>query len=305
MEIENTERSKALAEHREKQKTKENVYKKDAQLCFRVLQRMPELKEGTAQVLKETFLKNYVTHASEFDLETPNAIETAMAKVLSSSGRYRITNVQDFFAKVAQNFKKELSYKKDRRNQFSLDVLFQTIDLLSVSKSEESADQNLSAKIEGDLTPQERESMLQSFRTYNILNGKILAVPTLKDAMLKKEQLVDETAAQFKDTTITAIELMFRNIIAQQLLSKKYKCDTLLAEWKKEYNFEDEMTARITAYIPPETPLLKFRSKYAQAVQTMKNPDLTKSDVFDSDLFLLRSLANYYTSWIMQVSEMI
>ncbi|MCZ8341743.1 MAG: hypothetical protein O9301_01815 [Leptospira sp.] len=303
MEIEQSEREKTLAKKKELEFTKENQLKKDALLCYRTLQRQPEMKEGTAQVLKDTFLKNYAAQANDIDWNSQKSVEDSIAKILTSSGRYRILNIQDFYNRVANGFKKEVVYKKDRRNQFSLEILFQTIDLLSVGKSQESKE--TSVTLEGDLSVQERESMLQSFRIYNALNQKILGLGNLKDAMLKKDLLVDELALTYRETTITAIELMFRNIIAQQLLAKKYRCDTLLSEWKKEYGFDDGMTTRIETYIPKDTPLLQFRSKYAHAVQTIKIQEVSKANVFDSDLFLLRSLANYYTSWIMQVAEMV
>ncbi|MDZ4727813.1 MAG: hypothetical protein SH817_16765 [Leptospira sp.] len=305
MDIQNTDRAKALAALREKEKNQENLVKKDALLCYRVLIRHPEVIEGTVQVLKDTFIKNFLTSASGFDLKNDEQFAQTMHKILSTAARFRITDVQEFCNRVSSSFKKELAYKKDRRNQFSLDVLFQTIDLLSASKAEEQGDPNLAAKEESELSPQERESMLLNFKAYNTLNAKILGQANLKEALLKKDILEDETALVHKELTITSIELMFRNIIAQQLLSRKYKCDTLIAEWGKEYGFEDDMKERVLQYIPLDTPLLKFRAKYAQGVQSIKNQTFSKANVFDSDLFLLRSLANYYTSWIMQVSEMI
>ncbi|GBF49849.1 hypothetical protein LPTSP4_13690 [Leptospira ryugenii] len=303
MDAEKEDRAKALAAIREREQSAQNLVRKEALLCFRIIQRQEEAREGSAQILRDTFIKNFLSLASEFDLKSDEKFRNTLQKVITSSGRFRLADLNEFCTKISQAFRKELLYKKDRRNQFSLDVLFQTIDLLSTGKSEEGG--SLADKDTSDLSHTEKESMLQHFRAYNTMNAKILAQSSLKDALLKREQLEDEVALAFKDLTITSVELIFRNIIAQHLLAKKYRCDTLISEWAKEYGFDEEMKQRVAKYIPPDTALLQFRTKYAQAVQSSKNQDQGSLDVFESDLFLLRSLANYFTSWIMQVSEMI
>jgi hypothetical protein len=298
--------AKDLADAKQKEIEKRtNLIKDEASLYWKILVRQPEVGEGTVQLLKDTFLKNFETSYSGFNPADDEAFKEATHKLLLSSGRFRIIDVKDFVARVAKAFQKEQMYRKDRRNHFSLDILFQTIDFLSAGKPEEAAEQNLVDKHDDGLTIQERENLIINYRAYNAMNAKILGLGNLKDALFKKDIIVSEVALLHKDITITALEFMFRNIIAQQLLSKKYNCDTLINEWGKEYNFDDDLKTRVLSYISGDTPLLKFRPKYAQAIQAIKNTDVSKSNVLDSDLFLLRSLANFYTSWIMQVSEMI
>jgi hypothetical protein len=281
------------------------LVRNEAALYWKILLRQPEVGEGTVQLLKDTFLKNFETGYSGFDISNEEAFINATHKLLQSAGRFRILEVKEFGIRVARAYQKEQMYRKDRRNHFSLDILFQTIDLLSANKAEEAAEQTISSKDDDGFSVAERENLILNYRAYNAMNAKILGIGNLKDALLKKDALVSDVALLHKDLTITALEFMFRNIIAQQLLSKKYNCDTLIMEWGKEYNFEDELKTRVLTYISADTPLLKFRPKYAQAIQSIKNTDVSKSNVLDSDLFLLRSLANFYTSWIMQVSEMI
>ncbi len=282
-----------------------NQIKNEANLFYKILVRQPEFGEGSVQLLKDTFLKNFETNFSSFEKADESNFHESILKLLQSSGRFRVNDMKEFVNRVVKGYQKENMYRKDRRNHFSLDILFQTIDFLSAGKTDDAAEQNLASKQDDGLTNIERENLILNYRAYNAMNAKILANGNLKDALFKKDTIVTDVAILHKDLTITALEFMFRNIVAQQLLSKKYNCDTLINEWGKEYNFDDEMKTRILAYIAAETPLLKFRPKYAQAVQTIKNTDISKSDVLDSDLFLLRSLANFYTSWIMQVSEMI
>lgn len=277
----------------------------EASLFWKILIRQPEIGEGSVQLLKDTFLKNFETSFSNLENTEEASFKESIHKLLLSAGRFRIVDIKDFVNRVVLGYQKEQMYRKDRRNHFSLDILFQTIDFLSAGKTEDVAEQNLASKQDDGLSPQERENLIINYRAYNAMNAKILAIGNLKDALFKKDNVVSEVALLHKDLTITALEFMFRNIVAQQLLSKKYNCDTLINEWGKEYNFDDDMKIRILTYISADTPLLKFRPKYAQAIQTIKNTDFSKSNVLDSDLFLLRSLANFYTSWIMQVSEMI
>ncbi len=277
----------------------------EASLFWKILLRQPEIGEGSVQLLKDTFLKNFETSFSSLENSDDPSFKESFHKLLLSAGRFRIVDIKDFVNRVVLSYQKEQMYRKDRRNHFSLDILFQTIDFLSAGKSEDVAEQNLASKQDDGLSPQERENLIINYRAYNAMNAKILAIGNLKDALFKKDNIVSEVALLHKDLTITALEFMFRNIVAQQLLSKKYNCDTLINEWGKEYNFDEDMKIRILSYISADTPLLKFRPKYAQAIQAIKNTDFSKSNVLDSDLFLLRSLANFYTSWIMQVSEMI
>ncbi len=281
------------------------LVRNEANLYWKIVLRQPEVGEGTIQLLKDTFLKNFEANYSGFDVSNEESFLAATHNLLQSAGRFRILDVKSFEQRVAKAYQKEQAYRNNRRSHFSLDILFQTIDLLSANKQDEAAEQNMASKDDAGLSAQERENLILNFRAYNAMNAKILGIGNLKEALLKKDTLVSDVALIHKDITITALEFMFRNIIAQQLLSKKYNCDTLIAEWSKEYNFEEELKTRVLFYISGDTPLLKFRPKYAQAIQSINNTDVSKSDVLDSDLFLLRSLANFYTSWIMQVSEMI
>lgn len=260
---------------------------------------------GNRTAIKGYFFKNFETSYPGFENAEETSFKDSIHKLLLSSGRFRIVDVKEFVHHVVSAFYKEQMYRKDRRNHFSLDILFQTIDFLSAGKADDAAEQNLASKQDDGFTAQERENLILNYRAYNAMNTKILSHGNLKDALFKKDTIVSEVALGHKEITITALEFMFRNIVAQQLLAKKYNCDTLINEWSKEYNFDEELKVRVLTYISAETPLLKFRPKYAQAIQAIKNTDISKSNVLDSDLFLLRSLANFYTSWIMQVSEMI
>lgn len=287
-------------------KTRERQIQEEAILLWRVLQRQPEIQDGSVKVMKDPFIKAFVKQYSDF-LE-PGHLTGALSSILTSNSRYHIRFFNEFVDRVAASYNREMAIKRDRRNRFSFDILFQTIEMLSMHKNTASAEETidrLGQRENLSISKEDREQLMQSFRAYLEMNRRIMARKKIRSVLVERDEIIGETARALPAVSLIVLDSMFRNIIAQYLLSRKYQCSALIVEWAKEYSLEPTCIVRIADFIPMDTTFSRFREQYVRAVQSLKTHVTIKEKLFESDIFLLRSLANFYTSWIMRVAEQI
>lgn len=273
-------------------------------LLWRVIMRQPEAHSGLVRIFRDPFLRAY-GRMTESMSGTNVLLDTKRtADLLNMCGRHGVESVDVFAGRVAIAYQHELNYRECRKDQFSVDILFHVIELLSIDKSEnQAADtiRNMQSAGKELFTSLDKETFVHHLKAYNGLTNLIRQSATLKSAVDKRDHIIQEAAAQHASVTLHALDAMFRNIIAQALLSKKYRCDTLIVEWIQEYGFDAEQMVRISRYIPYDSDFTQFRSLYARAMQSLRG-ESRNADLFQSDMFLLRTLANFYTSWVMKVS---
>ncbi|MBI3396697.1 MAG: hypothetical protein HY042_12740 [Spirochaetia bacterium] len=277
-----------------------------ALLLWRVIMRQPEAQNGLVRVFREPFLRAYARLQGELTSRNSQLDGKGILSLLNLCGRHGIHEAEMFCNRVAIAFQREITTRSCRRDQFSIDILFHTIELLSMNKSQAEAEatiRSMKGQDPGTFTVVDKESLVSHLRAYNVLNSKINSIQNLKTAIDRRDALIQEVAVSQTSVTLFSLDAMFRNIIAQNLLAKKYRCDTLIVEWIREYGFEADQMVRIARYIPYDSEFSQFRTLYVRAIQSLRTTSEEISDIFGSDLFLLRSLANFYTSWVMKVSE--
>lgn len=277
-------------------------------LLWRILQCQPETRAGEVQVLKQAFFRAFRQDRAKFS-EYNEELVRNVNDLLWRVGRHRLENMLEFSARVALRYRKELLMLTDRQRLVSFDILFQTVQLLSLHPDRDVALETI--KKIGNHEPGcsisdiDREILARNFRVYLFLSAHIIARKNLRQVLEGRDELIARAAEKFPGVMVYFLDCMFRNLVAQILLSRKYKCDTLIVEWLKEYGFEPEHMVRIARYIPYDTGFLKFRSSYRRAIQQLCGEHGEAGDPSDSDIFLLRSLSNFYTSWIMKASYQI
>ena len=274
-----------------------------ARLLWRVVHLRPECAQGQVRMFRDSFLRA----AGDVALLPREDLRAGVQDLLLANGRYRVPSFDAFVDGVWTLLCRELDYRSDRSRQFSGDLLFQTIELISLNKSQAAAEGTIrELGLHGDvsMSDQDRVQMLLHFRAYVDMQKRIQAAGNVKRALDQKEELLLAAARANPNVTLSALTYMLRNFVAQHLLSLKYSCDTLMVEWMKEYGFGPLHMLKLARLIPFETALTRFRTTYAAAVRGLRDA-AQGGDRIESDMFLLRSLSNFYTSWTMKVAEMI
>lgn len=279
----------------------ERMAREKATLLWRVLRRQPEMRSGLVRAVRENFLRAVIGSAERCFSGDESVFIPHLKQLLFGADREGPLNRDQLTLRIFVQFQKELGYIQGRQDQFSFDILFQTIELLSLGKNDEQAESTIRqlGNSEAALSHLDRDRLLEYFRAYNLLAKLIKASGNVKVALEKREQLIDEAASQHVDLPLSALDSMFRYCIAQILLSRKFLCRELIELWREEYGFDQDAVDRMLAHIPADCSLLEFRQRYAQAIQSFR------SGGDQMELFLLRTLANYFTSWVTNVSEKI
>lgn len=278
-----------------------------ALLLWRILQVQPEVRDGRVHVMRNAFLKSF--RDSDADLsEYGDALTRNIAGLIRSHGRERLgRDFSRFVMRVTSHYRREQLMLTDPARLMSLDILFQTIQLLTLNATMAEAEnviQHIGTHYPASsISALDREVLVRNFRAYLFLARKIISSKSLRQALEQRDALIAATAERHPHVMVYILDCMLRYIVAQILLARKYRCDTLIVEWMKEYGFGPEEMVRIARYIPYDTGFLRFRANYRTAIRELKNYRPPTANALDSDVFLLRSLSIFYTSWIMKMSE--
>lgn len=258
-------------------------------LLYRVLYRTEEVQQGAVKVLKEMLLRTHTNHPDLFPILDRTKFTKDMIDLYKTSSSLIPEKLELFFNAVHISFQNEILYLVGKSVQFSFDIIFVVIETIL---NEMNLPEN-----ERTVNMKDRETILKNFRAYNDLSKIFNKIGNTKVVIDKKDDIITEISILHKDITIISIESMFRHILAQLLLSKKYNCGNLIEKWAQEYGMEDNIPS-MKRVIPEKTPLTEFRLQFTNAVKILKEEN-------EMDLMFLRTLANYYSSWVTQVSEQI
>jgi len=273
-------------------------------LLWRIIQCQPEAREGKIRLLKHAFLKQFQANEADFQEFSPQ-LQRSIAMLFKGTGRHFLQDLKPFIMRVAGIYRKEALLLSDPGKIMAFDILFQTIQLLSLNRDLAACEKTIAEmglrNASTSLTLTDRQILCQNFRAYIDLCQKIKTLKEVRSVLDLRDDLLAAVARKNPGVMIYFLECMFRSIIAQVLLARKYRCDTLIVEWLAEYGHEVDEMVRVSEYIPYETNFLQFRSAYRKGILALKHASRSA----DSDEFLLRSLGNFYTSWIMRTSRQI
>ncbi len=276
-----------------------------AYLLWRTFQRFREFREEQYRLSKETTVRTFKNNPTDF-LESPqDRFVKSCLNLLPVSQVGEKEKLIRLLVKVYESYKKEIVYLTNRSGQFSMDILFSVIETVFMefgTGKAESAVMDMATQ-KSSVTKQDLEEILGYLKAYNKMQARFLACGSMKKAIEMSDEIIMSGAAENMQIPIMALDAMFNLITSQYVLSQKYNCKQLLLGWKKEYGFSDEETRRIAALFPLDSSLLEFRNHYAKALQTIQARVKSGEPGAEMDIFLIRTISNYYTSWINQVAS--
>jgi hypothetical protein len=278
-----------------------------AYLLWRTFNRFQEIREGVYRLNKETTIRTFKNQPDTYLGTDSDKFVKNTFPLLSAPNSSEKEKINKFLFRVHGMYKNEIEYSINRKEQFSMDILFQVIETLFMevgANKAESAVMDMETQ-KSAVTKQDLEQIVVYLKAFNKMHARFLASGNMKRAIENSDKIITAGASENMMIPILALDSMFNLITAQFVLSQKYQCKQLLILWKKEYGFDDDQTSRIVKLLPPETSLLDFRNIYAKAIQTLQNQSKQGDPMAEMDLFLLRTVSNYYTSWINQIANQI
>lgn len=274
-------------------------------LLWRILQCQSEVRSGEVFILKSTFLNTFKENELLFS-ELSDSLLRSVRELLERTCRHRLDNFTTFVMRVSSLYRKELINIQSPGRQLSFDILYQIVQLVSMNSNQLAAESVIRKMGQHEplcsLTEVDREMVFRNYRAYIFITKQILNHSTLRLALDDHDRIMYEAAKKYTEVQIFYLESMFRTFIGQILLSRKYKCDALIENWMVEYGFESEHKARISYYIPGDCNFLHFRSRYRKAIISLSSYTPSGPGPEDSDIYLLRTLSNFYTSWLSKAS---
>lgn len=284
-----------------KPKIKTELQRK-AGLLWKSIERQKEIQVGLVRLNKEITLRIFLNRPGDFLESNRYDFSQNMKSFLKTVVTMDSEKLEYFIFRVYDCFMREVNYMEKREAQFSIDILFQVIESLSLEKEAKLSQSDNESLGTESLSKADLDHILSHMRAYNLMSLQFEKIGNIKKSIEFSDRIILKTATLNPTVTVLALDNMFSMILAQNVLAIKYGIRNLLSGWKEEYGFSSQDVARIIPLFPRESSLNDFRSVYTQAMQSLvsqKNENGSK----DMDLFLLRSVCNYFTSWLNRVAN--
>jgi hypothetical protein len=270
-----------------------------AVLLWKSLVRQPEFQAGSLRMNQDITIRTFKNQKSRYLVSERFEFIIAMKELLKPIAALENEKVEYLIFRIYECYQKELAYSSGTDSRFSIDIVFQFIEFLCADGKKEDIEYMLQK--ETSLTKKEVESIIQHIKAFNKLGAYFSKSNSLKKTIENGEQILSAIASAFPDITWLALEAMFYLLIAQYALATKYSCESLLRGWMTEYGFDENQYVVVANFFPPGTSLLDFRGKYTNAIRSLHG--MHSSTRPEYDLLLLRSIGNYFSSWIVRVAH--
>jgi len=290
------------------------INKEHAFLLWRVILRHPQFdKVLIKKVSKEVITRTFINSPEMFLVNQPFTLSTNLNEIFKFHAS-NLPALQTFTTEVAVNYGRELSYIEGQRERVAFDIIFQTLDLVKLNKTPaeiravlEHIGENESGS---EITASDRSLFVKYSGAYSKMAHTV-------DTLLAKykhvgfinknrDEIITKIAALSPQVTLTAIDSMFRRLLAQMMLNVTTDgCRVLLEKFIAEYGFGSEQLKRISKFIPEEAPLSKFYHHYVRAIQSLRHVRTKDVNPFESDPVLLRLLLNYYNTQVNSMAARI
>ncbi|WCL49429.1 LIC_13029 family protein [Leptospira sp. GIMC2001] len=280
-----------------------NTLNSKAGLLWKSIERQSEVQTGLVRLNKEVTLRILINKPQEF-LEANRFDFTKNMKLFMKTVVTMDSEKLEYFIfRLYDCYLRELQYIENRNNQFSIDILFQVIETLTIEKdSLQSVQGYFEAANSDSLTRSDMENILHHMKAFNLMAAQFQRLGNLKKAIELTDQIILKIATLNPMVTVMALDNMFSLILAQNILATKYALRNLLSGWMEEYGFSKDQAARILPLFPNDSSLNEFRSVYTKAMQSLMNMEDATANK-EMDLFMLRTICNYFTSWLNRVAN--
>ncbi|TGL56673.1 hypothetical protein EHQ58_15865 [Leptospira ognonensis] len=270
-----------------------------AVLLWKSLVRQPEFQAGALRLNQDITLRTFKNQNYRYlDSERFEFI-VAMKELLKPVASLENEKIEYLIFRIYECYHKELAYSAGIDSRFSIDIVFQFIEFLCADGKKEDIEKVLQK--ETSLDKKEVESIISHIKAFNKLGAYFSKSSSLKKTIENGEQILSAIASAYPDITWLALESMFYLLVAQYALATKYSCESLLRGWMNEYGFDENQYVVVANFFPPGTSLLDFRGNYTNAIRSLHG--MSASTRPEYDLLLLRSIGNYFSSWIVKVAH--
>ncbi|MCC5814601.1 MAG: hypothetical protein JJT78_07590 [Leptospira sp.] len=271
-------------------------------LLWKSIERQSEVQAGLIRLNKEVTLRILSNRPTEFLEANRFDFSMNMKSFLKTVVTMDPEKLEYFIFRVYDCYMRELQYRENRNHQFSMDILFQVIETLTLERESKGlAEGNLNLGAES-LTKADLDNILNHIKAFNLLSAHFQKIGNIKKTIEYTDVIILKTATLNPMVTVTALDNMFSLILAQNVLATKYAIRNLLSGWMEEYGFSKEQVCRIIPLFPQESSLNDFRTIYSKAMQSLVS-DKSENETKDMDLFILRTVCNYFTSWLNRVAS--
>lgn len=283
------------------QENKRSLYQRKAGLLWKSMERQEEVQSGLVRLNKEVTLR-ILTNKPEDYLNADRYTFTQNTKdFLKTVVTMNQEKREYFIFRIYDSYRREINYMENRNEQFSMDILFQVIETLTIEKQSKATKTGYLNLGSESLTKADIEMILNHIRAFNFMAVQFEKIGNIKKAIEYTDRIILRSAILNPNVTVQAMDNMFSLILAQNLLAIKYGVNNLLSGWMGEYGFSKEEAVRIIPLFPKDSSLNDFRSIYSKAMQTLVSQS-KNSESKESDLFMLRTICNYFTSWLNRVA---
>ncbi|GBF48585.1 hypothetical protein LPTSP4_00840 [Leptospira ryugenii] len=270
-----------------------------ALLLWRSLARQPEYRMGALHLNPEITIRTFKNQKARYLEAGRFEFILAMKELLKPVSQLENEKMEYLIFRSFDAYQKEVAYSQGSDTQFSIDIVFQFIEFLCQEKTKEDITSLLQK--ETSLEKKEVDSIIQHIKAFNKLGAYFTKVNHLKKTIENGEQIIAAIATAFPEITWLALESMFYLLVAQHALASKYSCESLLKGWMNEYGFDENQYVVVANFFPPGTSLLDFSGRYTEAIRTLIR--IKEKERPEYDLLLLRSIGNYFSSWIVKVAH--
>lgn len=279
-----------------------NTNPSKAGLLWKSIERQPEVQLGLVRLNKEVTLRILNNKPLEFLEANRFDFSRNMKEFLKTIVTMEAEKQEYFIFRLYDCYFRELKYIEERSSQFSIDILFQVIETLTIDKeSIQSVEGYFSSSNPDSISRADMENILNHMKAYNFMASQFLKVNSIKKSVELSDKIILKAATLNPMVTILSLENMFSLILAQNILASKYGLRNLISGWMEEYGFTPDQAIRIIPLFPLDASLNNFRAVYTKAIQTLgQKEDLENKEM---DLFMLRSICNYFTSWLNRVAN--
>jgi|GEM_PF-2566613 hypothetical protein len=268
-------------------------------LLWKSLVRQPEFQAGALRLNQDITIRTFKNQKGRYLESERFDFIIAMKELLKPIATLDNEKVEYLIFRIYECYQKEMAYAAGLDSRFSIDIVFQFIEFLCADGKNDDIEKILQK--ETSLNKKEVESIIAHIKAFNKLGAYFNRSNSLKKTIENGEQILSAIASSFPDITWLALESMFYLLIAQYALATKYSCESLLRGWMNDYGFDENQYVVVANFFPPGTSLLDFRGNYTNAIRSLHGMSAGMRPEYD--LLLLRSIGNYFSSWIVRVAH--
>lgn len=208
-----------------------------AELLWKSVARQPEFRDGLLKLNADLSIRTFKNQPQKYLESERFEFVTEVKALLKPLTALNAEKLEYLIFRIFETYQNERIYERGEHSKFSIDIVFQLIEFFYSNGPK--ADIAKILQKETSLEKKDVDSILAHIKVFNKLGSFISKSPNLRKTIENADEILKEVAALHLEITWLALESMFYLLVAQQALSQKYSCESLLKGWRVEYGFDD------------------------------------------------------------------